>query len=216
MGLDSDCESTVVIYAALGACANFDPSSQINLYCSDNETIAQVFSFANQFPTSTFFPSSSFIPTVFNGTLPSLDIIDNTTLVPTLFNATLPSLVEMSTTQMNQQLCADEAFCQKWMFSPTQCQLIATIPVGTTLTSVYGIMDACFTDTDMMSSTTMIELPSTTLDNTTATEPTIPTISTSTSSTSTTGGTETTSAAVRPSLLFTVGMFFSFFFLVAV
>jgi len=224
MGLDEDCESTSVIYAGLGACFNFN-LNQISMYCSSNETIAQVFNFLGQLPTSTFLPSSTFLPTSLNATLPTLI---NETIIPTLFNATLPeptdlnATLNMTTTQFAQELCADEAFCDKWIFAPNQCRLIASLPLTGTLTSVYGIMEECFTDV-MVSSTTMIELPSTTLENITVTEPTVPTVSTGGSttssigtSTSTTRVTETTSGAVRPSLLFTVGMFFSFFFLVTV
>jgi len=237
MGLDSECDSTTVIYAALGACSNFGQDSQINLYCSDNETIVQVFTFQGQMPTSTFLPSSTFFPTGINATVPTLlngtlPTLLNGTVVPTSFNATLPTsflnatlptMFNMSTTQIGVMWCADEAFCDKWVFVPNQCREIATIAIGVQPAKIYGIMDECFTDTDMVSSTTTIEFTSSTTvtDNVSATEPTAPTSgSTSTtstgSSTTSISSTQTTSGAVRPSLLFTVGMFFSLFFLVTI
>jgi hypothetical protein len=227
MGLDSGCDGAIVIYAALGACSNFGQDSQINLYCADNETIIQVFSLQDQLPTSTFLPSSTFLstllnatflPTLFNATLPTLlnatlPTLLNATLPPN-FNATLPSMLNMSTTQI-AMWCADEAFCTKWIFIPNECREITAIPIGVTQTTIYGIMDECFTDTDVVSSTTMIDFSTT--GNVSATEPTISSsTSTSTSTSTTIISTETTSGAIRPSLLFTVGMFFSFFFLVTI
>jgi hypothetical protein len=241
MSLNSDCAGAIVIYAALGACSNFGQNSQINLYCSDNETIIQVFTFQGQLPTSTFLPSSTFFPTVFNATLlnATLPSLLNATL-PTLFNATLatlinatlptsfnatfnatsPSVLNMSTTQLGAMWCADEAFCNKWIFVPHQCRPIAMMPFTDQPTNIYGIMDECFTDTDVVLSTTMIGLSSTAVtENVSATEPSASSSSTTSISSSTTSisSTQTTSSgAVRPSLMFTVGMFFSFFFLVAI
>jgi len=247
VSLDSDCGNTVTIYSALGACSYFGESTQINVYCSDNETIAQIFNLAGQMPTSTFLPSSTILPTSFNATLPTLfnatlpqfnatlpqlnatlSTFLNSTL-PTLFNATLPgfnatlpSMLNMTTTQLMDMLCADEAFCDKWIFSMNQCKQLATIPFTTTPTVIYGIMDEC--NTDIMVSSTTVEFTTSSL-NISGTEPTLPTAgststststSTGVSSTSTTGSTITTSGAVRPSLFFTFGMFFSFFFLVSV
>jgi hypothetical protein len=245
--LDPDCIDGVTIYAALGACTNFGGDSQLNFYCSANETVGQIFTLAGMMPTSTFLPSSTFsfnatLASFLNGTLlPSTTFLLNATL-PSLLNATLPSFLNatllpsttllfnatfpMLTTTQSPMMCADEAYCHKWLFSPDQCGVLATIPTASGETILYGRMDECGSSIE---STTMIE---TTDGNISATEPTPISSSTTstagtttgilTSSTSSTNGvsttstTESSSSEIRPSLLLTVGMLFSFFFLVSV
>jgi len=243
--LDADCGHGVTIYAALGACTNYSSNTQMNFYCSSNETIAQIFNFGLQFPSTTSLPSSSFFPTSFNATLPSLL---NATL-PSLLNATLPSLLNstslfnlsftttelfnlsftttslfnatfnatfpmlnMTTTQSGGMMCADDAFCDKWIFSPSQCQLVAMMPTSGSLARVYGRMEEC--STDIGSSSTMIPTDI----NITVTNPVSSTSTTGTGSSTTTGtsNTEGTSGAIRPSLMLIVGVLSSFFFLVSI
>jgi len=234
LSLDSDCENSVVIYAALGACTNMGENSQMNFYCSAEEAIAQIFSVDEMDMTTTFLPSSTalfnttslpsdFNTTMseFNATIPTLlnaTLVEfNTTLgefngtlptMSTMFNATMPSMINISTSQIEIMMCEDDSFCDKWIIS-RQCSLLTTVALGIDQ-GVYGVFEECNTDGNMASSTTMLTEFNTTFDdNITVTEPTA-------GSTSTTRGTETTSGAIRPSLLFTAGMFLSFFFLVSV
>jgi hypothetical protein len=245
LSLDSDCESAVVIYAALGACANMAANSQLNFFCSADEAIVQIFTMQM---SSTFLPSSTallfnttslptefnetFLPTDFNETLfptgfnATLATLFNVTTLPTelnatlptmttMFNATMPSIINISTSQIEMMMCQDDEFCDKWIIS-RQCNLLTTVSLGFSQ-GVYGIFEECGTGMDMSSSTTMLTEFNTTFDdNITATEPTASSSTSTSTSTSTTRGTETTSGAIRPSLLFTAGMFFSFFFLVSV
>jgi hypothetical protein len=233
LSLDSDCENAVVIYAALGACSNMAGNSQLNFFCSANEAIAQIFSVEMQMST-TFLPSSTEVlfnvtqllndtlaptePSLFNETIFPTGLGINATVLPTglngtlptmttMFNATMPSMIiNVSTSQIDIMMCEDDSFCTKWIISK-QCNLVTSIDFGLSQ-GVYGVFEECSTDGEMASSTTMLEDFNTTLaENITVTEPSI-------IMTTVLGGNE--SGAVRPSLIFVVGMFLSFFFLVSV
>jgi hypothetical protein len=234
LSLDSTCTNAVVIYAALGACVNMNDNSQMNFFCSSNETIAQIFT-SNPMMSTTFLPSSTqllfnttnlptglnqtILPTQFNAT--NLPTGLNQTILPTgfnatlptmstMFNATIPSMINISTSQVEVMMCADQAFCTKWIVSK-QCNLVTTVSFGINQ-GVYGIFDECSEGGMISSSTTMLQEFNTTFgQNMTATESSmINTIL------STLGGNNAESGAVRPSLLFTLGMCLSFFFLVSV
>jgi hypothetical protein len=119
----------------------------------------------------------------------------------TMLNETLISTTSLmsSTSNPRNMLCADESFCDKWMLSP-QCDMLTSFPLVNNAT-LYGRLLACVIDvamtTDVISTTDMISTD----------------IETTATDIIGEGEVTTRSDAIRPSFLFTTGLFLAFSFL---
>jgi len=204
LSLSSQCQDSVIVYAALGSCSNFMNSSssllQMNLYCNENEAVMQIFNLMNPL----------------NATMSTFEPFNTTSLNETSLNETsisTTSLLSSTSNQPQDMLCADESFCDKWMLYD-QCDMVTLLPFVANQT-LYGRLVACVIDVAM---TTTDVVSSTGINATTDVASTYIEATGTEGETTTTTRTETTrsSSAVRPSFLFTTGLFLvsSFLFFV--